>query len=68
MSEMSIIIDGVRYDAVRTNIRDNECESCDLKDLCDELEKHCMGGLSDVCANVVGSHSHFKKSIKSFEP
>ena len=67
MNEVSIIINGVRYDSVRTDIHANECETCDLKDLCDELEQ-CFGGLSDVCANVVGSHSHFKKSKKSFEP
>lgn len=59
MSEVSIIINGVRYDAV-----DEECAGCaqcDLRRDCDEskIEFMCYA-LVPLCI--------FKKSTKSFEP
>jgi hypothetical protein len=60
MNEVSIIIDGVRYDAVED---DNPyCFGCDLLDLC---KFHCNFKL---CENLgVNLGFVFKKSTKSFE-
>lgn len=65
MNEVSIIINGVRYDAV--DIPDKEkgdCEGCDITDLC----YGCDLTLGDFCVLTDGDNRHFKKSAKSFEP
>lgn len=37
MNEVSIIINGVRYDAVDANT-EFTCEECDLRDLCEKVQ------------------------------
>lgn len=66
MNEVSIIINGVRYDAVETTELPS-CDYCDLRDYCFEIDKVAYGGLSDVCAIELGDNKHFKKSDKKFE-
>ena len=61
MNEVSIIINGVRYDAVE-NFFPKDCYGCDLADYCDKLE---FGGLA--CSKVIGDNKFFKKSDKKFE-
>jgi hypothetical protein len=64
MNEVSIIINGVRYDAVEVNAF---CMSdrCDLYD-----DKHgcssCPIGM-EACENLIGIDGTFKKSDKKFE-
>lgn len=67
MNSVSIIINGVRCDAVYIeHPRETICDKCDLKITCDALlegESLCrIFGLLDY-ENVI-----FKKSTKSFEP
>lgn len=61
MNEVSIIINGVRYDVSTADIH-NECCTCDLCSLCDRLEE-----FTEVCAEFVKVGYNFKKSNKSFE-
>lgn len=61
MNEVSIIINGVRFD-LTDNSKDNlECESCDLGSYCDchDLWHYCN------CVSCEGQV--FKKSDKKFE-
>lgn len=69
MNEVSIIINGVRYDAV--DGKDLYCKRCDMGELCSGLfdftcsfSGMCENGLGEFCLhnNIV-----FKKSTKSFE-
>lgn len=58
MNEISIIIDGVRYDAFDTE--NATCKGCDLKDKCREH------GFLDIC--YVADHNFiYKLSQKKFE-
>lgn len=58
MNEVSIIINGVRYDAVeRINI-EHFCDSCDLF-------SNCI--IANDCENLIGLKRVFKKSDKKFE-
>lgn len=54
MSEVSIIIDGVRYDAVECDEK-HSCKGCECTELCLSIMNLCS-------INTV-----FKKSTKSFE-
>jgi hypothetical protein len=59
MNEVSIIINGVRYDAVDTS---GYCDGCDLIDMC---KAHCNLNLCEQLG--VGLFDVFKKSTKTFE-
>ena len=66
MNEVSIIINGVRYDAVEAteNFHNEPCDKhCDLCEYCDEISEI----FHHVCKDMIGSDSTFKKSTKSFE-
>lgn len=65
MNEVSIIINGVRYDAVVTRSEDSVCDLCDILEFC-EGDKH--EALRPMCCRVVGDNISFIKSTKSFEP
>lgn len=68
MNEVSIIINRVRYDAVEVLEKGiEECRTCDLKEYCNEVDKHSNGGFTAFCAYVAESPRHFKKSDKKFE-
>lgn len=56
MNEVSIIINGVRYDAVERVTQENLCYDCDLY-------RNCK--LDDCCGDLIG-FKIFKKSTKSF--
>lgn len=58
MTEISIIINGVRYDAVKRETQESLCYSCDLY-------KDCK--LADCCGDLIGLNQVFKKSDKKFE-
>ena len=58
MNEVSIIINGVRYDAVEYD-GNNPCRDCDFKNLCIETDLNCE--------ELIGSLRIFKKSDKKFE-
>ena len=62
MNEVSIIINGVRYDAVAPQYSDNACEECDLKEYCFLTELHEYS-----CYAMIGRHNTFKKSDKKLE-
>lgn len=63
INEVSIIINGVRYDAVTPKYADNSCIECDLKEFCENT------ALNDYpCTAMIGNHRCFKVSEKSFEP
>lgn len=61
MNEVSIIVNGVRYDSVLLH-EDNSCDYCDLYDYCKKVELY-----RDICTNMIGYNSHFTKSKKTFE-
>ena len=56
MNEVSIIINGVRYDAVEIEKTYHICDRCDLPITI------CEG-----CGNLLNNNQVFKKSTKSFE-
>ena len=56
MNEVSIIIDGVRYDAVEKDNPNHQCESCE-----------CVGECLKLGACPLDSEHIFKKSDKKFE-
>ena len=58
MNEVSIIINGVRYDAEPRNRVIAVCRHCEMNSICSD-----MGNLCDV----LGYDIIFKKSAKSFE-
>lgn len=65
MNEVSIIINGVRYDAVIAECHFNEvCRTCDLQELCSSIDGYIS--LCDICTPI-GDDTHFKKSDKKFE-
>ena len=67
MNEVSIIINGVRYDAVEApKDIDFTCDTCDLHKHCSEISEATQGASIDVCALELGDKV-FKKSDKKFE-
>ena len=58
MNEVSIIINGVRYDAMERETQEFLCCGCDLY-------KNCK--LADTCGDLIGLNKIFKKSNKKFE-
>ena len=64
MNEVSIIINGVRYDAVDDN-RTFGSHNCDLYDK-DKGCRPCIIGMV-ACERLIGIDGIFKKSDKKFE-
>ena len=65
MNEVSIIINGVRYDAVEdtsSNCTSKECDLYDNESGC----KYCIIGI-DTCERLIDIDYIFKKSDKKFE-
>ena len=62
MNEVSIIINGVRYDTDTARYTDNECDECDLKEYCSLIELYEYS-----CYAMIGPNKTFKKSDKKFE-
>jgi hypothetical protein len=60
-NEVSITINGVRYDAVEANT-EFACEECDLRDLCEKVQYTCLCHIFDITENQC-----FKKYDKKFE-
>lgn len=60
MNEVSVIINGVRYDAEPALF--NSCKECDLTDCCEKVEMVFF-----TCSALIGMYRCFKKSTKSFE-
>lgn len=56
MNEVSIIINGVRYDAVKMEKDDLTCEGCELPIT-----------ICESCGNLLNNNQVFKKSDKKFE-
>lgn len=61
MNDVSIIINGVRYDAVLP-LADICCDECDLADFCKKAELNFT-----TCLALIGLDKCFKRSTKSFE-
>ena len=59
MSDLSIIINGTRYDAVEGPTRLGNCDVCDMNDACGQLTIH-----SNFCEifEFIGKIKYFKKS------
>ena len=51
MDEISIIINGVRYDAIAPKYADDGCSECDLKEFCNKTEFHNYS-----CYAMIGNH------------
>lgn len=66
MNEVSIIINGVRYDVVDIPPYLSKCAACDvvINAFC------CATGERDLCVDVfrIGEYRCFKKSDKKFDP
>ena len=63
MNEVSIIINGVRYDGERRLSCPNKCEKCDIFE-------HCFvvgHGTKRICDVISTQNISFKKSDKKFE-
>lgn len=58
-NQVSIIINGVRYDAVDAGVQEHLCDGCDLFQTCE---------LADSCEKLISLKRIFKKSDKKFEP
>lgn len=56
MNEISIIINGMRYDAVDADIQESLCDGCDLF-------RNCI--LANDFENLIGLKRVFKKADKS---
>lgn len=61
MNEVSIIINGVRYDAVEKPKGFDVCNGCDI------CELYEVKDIIFPCSKIIGSNRVFKKSDKSFE-
>lgn len=59
-NQVSIIINGVRYDAVQTDSLEDTCNYCDLVDMCNEVTTYC-------CVQLLPKYYMLKKSDKKFE-
>lgn len=64
MNEVSITINGVRYDAVDIYSQECSCDICDILEYC-EADHH--EGLRPTCCKLIGENKCFKKSDKKFE-
>lgn len=62
MNEVSIIINGVRYDAVEKQPSKDRCTTCALNEMCFMLD--CF---LSFCDTFIKRGYHFKKSDKKFE-
>ena len=56
MNKVSIIINGVRYDAVNTGKNNHTCKGCELPIT-----------ICESCGNLLNHNQVFKKSNKKFE-
>ena len=65
-NQISIIINGVRYDAVKY-YRSYDCKECDLKHLCEGDYRYTIPSLCAVLGGLSGKN-YFEKSDKKFEP
>ena len=61
MNEVSIIINGVRYDAVEKPKGVDVCNGCDI------CELYEVKDIIFPCNKIIGSNRVFKKSDKKFE-
>lgn len=61
MNEVSIVINGVRYDAVDAKT-EFTCDECDLRHLCEKTQYMSLCLILDIEENKC-----FKKSDKNFE-
>lgn len=68
MNQVSIIINGVRYDAISLSENEDElyCDNCDLINFCRNIDKSTCGGFTYVCT-MINEKGNFKKSDKKFE-
>lgn len=68
MNEVSIIIGGVRYDAVEIEPQQDNCFECDF-DLCKDFTDTYHPNLTyeNFCTATLSRNCVFKKSSKSFE-
>ena len=68
MNEISIIINGIKYDAVEMTHKENDmavsCNLCDLQHEC----KNTLVHLEIPCGHILGLNRYFKKSDKQSEP
>lgn len=64
MNEVSIIINGVRYDAVEDTPSYSYSSNCDLYDQINGCQ-NCLIGIH-ACARLIGVGGIFKKSDKKF--
>ena len=62
MNEVSIIINGVRYDKMKKPISHDRCATCSLSVMCFNL-----GCIQDFCDTFLNREYHFKQSDKKFE-
>lgn len=68
MDQISIIINGVRYDAVEIEPQRNNCHECDFE-LCKDFANAYHPNLTYInfCIATLKRNYVFKKSTKSFE-
>lgn len=56
MNKVSIIINGIRYDAINTGKNNHTCKGCELPIT-----------ICESCGNLLNNNQVFKKSNKRFE-
>ena len=62
----SIVINGVRYDAVEEQCK-CACDVCDLRNVCASIEMFLCRTLTGCCNRMLGDNKCFRKSEKQFE-
>lgn len=62
-NQVSIIINGVRYDSEIRGSVPNKCEKCDLFEYCFIVGS----GMKNICDVISNQNISFKKSDKKFE-
>ena len=64
MNEVSIIINGVRYDLeLPSNLNSYRCQDCELREMCDDGDYYNQ----TICEKFQCTIGFFKKSDKKFE-
>lgn len=60
MNNISLIINGTRYDAVDSRDCDCDCDECALRHTCSRVDSEQNGAFTGFCASMLGECRHFE--------
>lgn len=64
MSKVSIIINGVKYDAVKSENPNKSCHDCDLIDMCNKVETECCLKLTPTIIEKFYDYEKERTNVK----